>query len=78
MTVDCADLAQKLRKLGEHAHAGLIETLADKIDRGVQPDRTDRHALDTAADNVKAVHGDAAQAVVLDMYALLAELLMNP
>jgi Cdc6-like AAA superfamily ATPase len=77
MTVDCADLAQKLRELGEHAHAGLIETLADKIEKGVRPDRTDRDALDTAAKSVRAVHGDAAQAVVLDMYTLLAELLMN-
>ena len=73
MAVDCGVLAQKLRTIGEHAHAGLIEMLAEKITRGARLDRTDRAALDTAADSVKSSHGDAAAGVVLDMYTLLAE-----
>lgn len=73
MSTDGNSIALRLRELGEHAHAAVVEEATSKVDRGQTLDRIDVAALDRAASQLKALYSDAAAGIGVDLLAFVEE-----
>lgn len=71
MNIDGNDIARRLRDMGEHHHAAVVEEATEMVAAGQPLDRTTITALDSAVSNLKSVHGEAVATLGIDLLTFI-------